>query len=341
MSTNLLESLNFLIELFDSNELIKCTDEHHYFLLIMSKIIDIINSQRSNHNNKIKKHKLMAHLKHVNGAKDLYAIKKQIKILPQQFQHANIYEYVDQYYEFLYMTMMSLHDSNIYRTKIDNSLLINFMIKNRINEITFKNKNKNEFVQALIKQCRIPALTANQLYDKIKQTQTSKFILKTNIENRSLFSVGLQFWYSKWRNIFNSNRENIDINSHFENFKDEITDANGKILLSIDIWNIEREKATNNRNKEECRKYCVTSRNAIEFKIPSNTLISIQHLMALQFYCNHRVEQRRFSETYRMGQRNLQNNGNNNEIEYEHKYYANWGRLLYESVNVFGNRQWE
>eukprot|EP01084_Bolivina_argentea_P016006 29971_1 len=322
----------FLCELPANSKVLISNDNH--FLLILAAVIDLINNQHNK--NKIKKHEIIKHLQQINFEfKDIKTLQNTIDAITEHAQHITICKYIKKYYQFVSTILSHLQSLAI---KIDKPLIIGFIISNKINETTFSNKNKNDFINGLIQNCNINKLYATQLYKKIKKTQTSKFILETNGQNQNVYSFGVQFWYSKWRNIFGNNTQYINIETHFDNFKDEMTDPNGKIFLSIDRWNIERQKAINNRNKEECKQYCVTTRSAIAFKIPSNTLISVQHLIALQIYCNHRRAQRCLSATYRIEQI-----GDNNDdiIEYEHKYYANWGRLLYESVNVFGNRQWD
>eukprot|EP01084_Bolivina_argentea_P276280 471397_1 len=156
------------------------------------------------------------------------------------------------------------------------------------------------------------------------------------------YSFGIKYWYKKWRKPFGQTKKiAVIIESHFSNLKEEVINDSGKILLNQTRWEKEMTDAQINQQREVCKKYCINTKDSSESKIKANTHITIEHLIAVQLYCNS-VKQKEFSGTYRIKQYDDEKTELKQEtltdVAKEHSFYANWGRLLYEAVNVFGNR---
>eukprot|EP01084_Bolivina_argentea_P258583 436004_1 len=213
-------------------------------------------------------------------------------------------------------------------------------------------KKKWTKIYVKIKKCLItdnisktPAINepfSSKSENPISKQITSKCVLEINDnKHESVYSFGLKYWYKhKWREEFADSKEDIIVKSHYDSLKAEVIDSNGKILLDTFRWKLETDEAVNRQQMKECKEYCTTDTDAIAFNIKSDTIISIEHLIALQLYCNATTEQRRFSESYRMVKYS-EHGINICAIAKRHSYYAHWGRLLYEAVNVFGNRDWK
>eukprot|EP01084_Bolivina_argentea_P258584 436006_1 len=209
-------------------------------------------------------------------------------------------------------------------------------------------RNKIQFARLFKSSSGYSKKKCAKIYDEIKKwlttstDNTSKtHVSASNHSNETVYSFGLKYWYKhKWREEFADSKEDIIVKSHYDSLKAEVIDSNGKILLDTFRWKLETDEAVNRQQMKECKEYCTTDTDAIAFNIKSDTIISIEHLIALQLYCNATTEQRRFSESYRMVKYS-EHGINICAIAKRHSYYAHWGRLLYEAVNVFGNRDWK
>eukprot|EP01084_Bolivina_argentea_P098837 177671_1 len=133
-------------------------------------------------------------------------------------------------------------------------------------------------------------ITIKKKWDYIKPTPT----VQNSVEEKEfpinsipiVYSFGIKYWYNKWPKPLTENKDNIFVQSQFNNLKDEVINSNGKILLDLKRWNSEMNEAKNNQKREECKRYNVTTKGSFVFNIAPNTLIEIKHLIAVQLYCN-------------------------------------------------------
>eukprot|EP01084_Bolivina_argentea_P252505 423846_1 len=112
----------------------------------------------------------------------------------------------------------------------------------------------------------------------------------------------------------------------YKNLKDELTNK-----ISRMQWDGLLQKATYYAATD---KYKSTKSVGFSqfFGIPDNTVINVDHIMAIMVYCNFDALQAKFSETYRR----IPKNESNESLIKRHKIYAHLGRLLRECVTCFG-----
>ena len=139
------------------------------------------------------------------------------------------------------------------------------------------------------------------------------------------------------------------IHRRYKNFKDEMLN-NKTAPISLEQWNATKAKTT--QKYESWKVYpdwalkCgfLEYENGTEFYaanceywfrlygIPKFVSVTIQHLMALLFYCNYTFHQNKLTATYRR----IYWNETDASLKRRHAEFFWWGRLLRELVECFG-----
>lgn len=141
------------------------------------------------------------------------------------------------------------------------------------------------------------------------------------------------------------------IDRRYDNFKDEMLN-NKTAPISLDEWNSTRTKTM--QKYESWKVYpdwplkCGFGHLDEEtgqegdggtghgwfrlYGIPKYVSITIQHLMALLFYCNYTFHQNKLTATYRR----IYWNETDKSLKRRHAEFHWWGRLLRELVECFG-----
>eukprot|EP01084_Bolivina_argentea_P016008 29981_1 len=94
-----------------------------------------------------------------------------------------------------------------------------------------------------------------EIYKKWKPLKSTKIHTEQKESNVDLeakkkmqivYSFGIKYWYNKWKKKFAENEEEekaVFIEPYFGNFKDEVINSTGKILLDVERWNLEMKIA--------------------------------------------------------------------------------------------------
>eukprot|EP01084_Bolivina_argentea_P268169 455416_1 len=155
----------------------------------------------------------------------------------------------------------------------------------------FRKWNGDFFVELMKKECITDESTAITLFNDIRK--------ETLYSSEIVYSLGVKYWYSCWNKDFNNDTQNLLVKPHFKNLKEETIDCTGELSFSKERWNQEVSTAEKNKKKQECKDYCsVTTQQIRAFGIKSEESISVQHLIAVQLYCNTNEEQQGFSASY-------------------------------------------
>eukprot|EP01084_Bolivina_argentea_P058563 106940_1 len=151
---------------------------------------------------------------------------------------------------------------------------------------------------------------------------------KENNLQQDVYSFGQQFFYWNY-----SKNHKWFVKQKYNDLKDELLHND---IYKIDpfIWNLEYQTALNKLSNDETVK---SLKSNSEFKdkydIEANMVITINHLLSILCYCNTNELQNRFSATYR---RFNNTNESDDELKKRHRNYYHFGKLLRETVEVFG-----
>lgn len=176
-------------------------------------------------------------------------------------------------------------------------------------------------------------------YDRLKYT---KYLTKIEEEKKMVSSAqsaphklhhGYQFGYRyHYWNYYKSFDEdwNYFVESKYGNLKDEILNLN----ISINQWNIVYNKASQLLLMIYCKQNLKARKGFVkDYQIEQDSLIDIHHVMALLFYTNFDFLNCLLRDSY------IKNSNDETYIELKerHSIFANFAKLLVESVHVFGD----
>eukprot|EP01084_Bolivina_argentea_P042799 78895_1 len=221
--------------------------------------------------------------------------------------------------------------------KIDKNKIKIFAAFTEMTINKFREMDRDTFVQRLLQKKLI-------MKESIATTLFHRMKTDSLYSGQLVYKFGAKYWYSNWDVNFNYNTENLFVKPRYINLKDEITSDDGELKFDIKRWNDEVSEAEGHKKSDACKKHCsITSKCLKQFRIEIDTSISVNHLIAVQLYCNATSEQAKFSESYWKTEMVFENDidmkeSENNNFIKRHSMYANWGRLLYEAVNVFGKQ---
>eukprot|EP01083_Nonionella_stella_P262782 893237_1 len=119
------------------------------------------------------------------------------------------------------------------------------------------------------------------------------------------------------------------IEKKYNDLKDELLHNEICRLSEPKQYALLREQAT--KHLQTLRVKAMMSRGRDVYNIKDGVPITLEHLIAMMVYANKDVLQAQFSETFRRRQ-----NENNASMIKRHRNYANFGRLLRELVECFG-----
>eukprot|EP01084_Bolivina_argentea_P246734 412869_1 len=202
---------------------------------------------------------------------------------------------------------------------------------------TFRTLNKENFKKLIGKDYNIQQSVSDTLFSRIRA--------KTLYYGALVYSFGVKYWYSRWDNNFNQDAANLFVKPRYDNLKKEYVESivSSTSNKPLTAWKKLLNSAEKNLTKEKCRKQCrPTNKKIKQYRIECGAPILKEHLMAVQLYCNYDKEQAEFSKTYWKINRVFNANDTdeksqeNDDLIKRHSLYANWGRLLYEAVNVYG-----
>eukprot|EP01084_Bolivina_argentea_P134721 237539_1 len=153
---------------------------------------------------------------------------------------------------------------------------------------------------------------------------------KQNKENKVdlMYSFGFKYYYYK-----HQKHEPFYVSAKYNSLKDEVID-NGKHFLSLFEFSESMQRAKQYMNVQRYKE--TSSDKGFEYLcgIKQNSVISIKHLLSIVLYCNFDVMQREFSRSYRR----ISPLETQQEMIFRHAKMANWGRILWETVHVFGDK---
>eukprot|EP01083_Nonionella_stella_P262781 893234_1 len=119
------------------------------------------------------------------------------------------------------------------------------------------------------------------------------------------------------------------IDKKYPNLKVELLQNTICRLSEPKQYELLREQA--NKHRQTLVVKAMVSRGRDVYNIEDGMPITVEHLIAMMAYCNKDALQAQFSETFRRRE-----NENNCSMIQRHKNYANFGRLLREFVECFG-----
>ena len=172
---------------------------------------------------------------------------------------------------------------------------------------------------------RFCAVIEEQEQKLVKEKESS--VIDINPE-RDAYNFGQQFFYWDYYQ-----HHEWFIKQKYDNFKEELLNND---MCNIDQfeWNLEYENAVYKLEQDPRTK---ALRSNGEFKdkygIDENIAITMDHLLSILFYCNTNELQSVFSATYR---RLAAVNESDEEFKYRHSHYYHFGKLLRETVEVYG-----
>ena len=105
--------------------------------------------------------------------------------------------------------------------------------------------------------------------------------------------------------------------------------------IDIYVWNLQHQNAIDKKMYDE-RVKDLRSNAEFEYiyEIQSNIVITMNHLLSILFYCNTDELQNKFSQTYR---RLTEIQESDSKFKARHSHFYHFGKLLRETVEVFGN----
>lgn len=130
------------------------------------------------------------------------------------------------------------------------------------------------------------------------------------------------------------------IENKYDSFRDEL--LNNKIKkLSLNQFNTTKQKANiklNSWNKDKTLrplKYDGLLKLGKYYNIPSDSYISLHHIISIMIYCNYTEHSYEFSRTYRK----IRINESDKELKQRHREFWHWAKYLRECIELFGNMQ--
>eukprot|EP01084_Bolivina_argentea_P259594 438066_1 len=149
-----------------------------------------------------------------------------------------------------------------------------------------------------------------------------------NLESDS-YNFGQQFFY--WEYYKN---HKWFIRPKYDNFKHELT-TNTIYSINAFSWMIEWENAKDKlENDELVRNLRSNHEFHAKYKIKPDKPVTMNHLMAILFYCNTTELQSKFSSTYRQLTHVMETQ---DDFKRRHSHYFYFGKYLREIVEVFGD----
>ena len=173
---------------------------------------------------------------------------------------------------------------------------------------------------------------ASNDYDDINEDDTlnSSVIVDFDVDlEKDAYNFGQNFWY--WKYYANNH---WFVKPKYKNLKQEL--LNNKIYnIEKFDWNLENENATEKMKNDDRVKLLVSNGEFKQkYRIKGNQKITKNHLLSILFYCNTDELQREFSATYRRLEHVFESD---EEFKKRHGHYYYFGKLLRETVEVYGN----
>eukprot|EP01083_Nonionella_stella_P145637 456721_1 len=219
----------------------------------------------------------------------------------------------------------------------------------------------------------LDVIAQRKRFDKMMKndrTKSNKFVTKvlehdgndsySKDSNYTPYSFGIRFYYHKYYQNNSTKCEvlpetkpavfefgNAHINSKYsysswfvspkhKSMKDEVLNATNHSLTIIQYENtvmkaIMKHKAIRGTIKGAGSLWKVV------YEIPKGSRISEQHILAVLLYTNHIDLSASFSRSFHK----LKGTERDDEIKERHSHYANWARILRETVECWGYSLWE
>ena len=161
----------------------------------------------------------------------------------------------------------------------------------------------------------------NDISDK-----TGKELLPYKLHHGYQFGYRYHYW-----NYYKSFDEdwNYFVEAKYGNLKDEILN----LSVSLNQWQIVYQKASQLLSMIYCKQKMTARKGFVkDYQIEEDSLIDIHHMMALLFYCNFDYLTNSLKDSYVKQSKQE----TYIELKQRHGVFANFAKLLVESVHVFG-----
>eukprot|EP01084_Bolivina_argentea_P020807 38652_1 len=182
-------------------------------------------------------------------------------------------------------------------------------------------------------------LSKKQYHPILNRVTNNKFILNsiyteqaTKVNEENVYSFGNEYDYWCYINNYDHRKDKF-VNRKYLSMKEELTN-NIIYRISIDQFNNEYNKAQIYQTTVWCKHIRSLDKFARKCRIKINSLMSIQHLVAIMIYCNYDYLQNHFSSTFRA----LYSNESYYSMKRRNSNFWHLSKYLIESVYVFGNK---
>eukprot|EP01084_Bolivina_argentea_P137726 242555_1 len=163
-------------------------------------------------------------------------------------------------------------------------------------------------------------------YNKFVTVINDKQHEQSNVD--LIYSFGVKYYYYK-----HQKNELFYVSPKYASLKDEVLN-NENHSLSLFDFNEQLKRASHYINVKHYKETSAAKGFEKLCGIKPDSIISIQHLLSIMFYCNFTEMQYEFSRSYRK----TSPLETQQELIFKHQKVANWGRILWETVHVFGDK---